>query len=184
MRWLESRLEDAGYTQLTQLIRWSTYHFASEDTKIQDQQWAQRIVVMDIKAHWTIQREIYMQAEVQALSKSLVLSEGKQTSNGTESSKLDAYRKELEQLNRQYWEYFRFRGQLEANVPLEPLGGRLSNTGRTLTGTATNCCARTVSCVMVAVDAAVDAVQWSEETNCGYGDGALHQCLWLLHSHL
>lgn len=47
------------------------------------------------------------------------------------------------------------------------LGGLSTNTGRTLTGTSTNCCARTVLCVVVAVNVAVDVVKRSEETDRG-----------------
>lgn len=64
-----------------------------------------------------------MQEEIQALSKSLVLStEGRQNLDDTESSQLDAYRNELEQLSRKYWECFRWRCRLEANVAYGDFG--------------------------------------------------------------
>lgn len=50
MRWLESKLEDTGHTQLAQLIKWSIYRLAPDEYKIMDQKWAQQVVVLDIES--------------------------------------------------------------------------------------------------------------------------------------
>lgn len=118
MRQLEFSLEDAGHPRLAQLIRYIMTGELPADVKEKHRQWAQRAVMIDIEARWTVQREAYLQEEAQALSKSLIMSENKEQSPAdTVYPELQACEKDLEQLNMQYWKYIRFQGELESNIP-------------------------------------------------------------------
>lgn len=91
----------------------------SEKRKIQARQWAQRMITTDIESRWTVQREIYVKEEAQALSKSLLLTKDEQPleDNTKCASQLRAYEEEIDQLNSQNWENFRQRGEVEGNTP-------------------------------------------------------------------
>lgn len=69
MHQIESKLEDAGYTRLAQLVRLKMSSVLAKDIQKQHRQWAQRAVVLDIEARWIVQRETYLQEEARALSK-------------------------------------------------------------------------------------------------------------------
>lgn len=64
---LETKLEETGNSQLAQVVRWLIFWEQEDDWKAQIEELAQRFVVADIKARWTVHREIYVQEEAQSL---------------------------------------------------------------------------------------------------------------------
>lgn len=70
----------------------------------------------DIKVRWTVQREIYVQEEVQDLCTSLLM-DGKEYVLDTEKSQLNKYKEELQRLDDQYRDNCRLRWTLEGNTP-------------------------------------------------------------------
>ena len=118
MHQIESKLEDAGYTRLAQLVRLKMSFVLAKDIQKQHRQWAQRAVVLDIEARWIVQRETYLQEEARALSKSHILSEDKEQSPYGTAARLElqAYEDELEQLNQSYGEYTRLFGEVEESI--------------------------------------------------------------------
>lgn len=117
MYWLDKQLQDTGWLKLAQIVRYAMCEALSADLMKKNKQWAQYIITLNIEARWVVQRELYVQEEVQALSKALNLPGDKQVPVSTESSQLCLYEKELEQLNDQYWEYLRLSGKLLGDIP-------------------------------------------------------------------
>lgn len=75
LRILEAYLEIDGYSQLAQIIRWHIFwENTPKDRRSQYLEWSQRVIEADIEGRWIVQREKYLQEEVQALQKSLKLS--------------------------------------------------------------------------------------------------------------
>lgn len=64
---LETKLEETGNSQLAQVVRWLIFWEQEDDWKAQIEELAQCFVVADIKARWTVHREIYFQEETQSL---------------------------------------------------------------------------------------------------------------------
>lgn len=117
MCWLEQKLESAGYFKLAQIARYVKSEALPADSRKQIQQWAQSIVTLDIEARWVVQRELYVQEEIQALSESPNSPKDKWLADSTEHSQLCVYEKEITQLNSQYWEYLRLSGKLLGEIP-------------------------------------------------------------------
>lgn len=117
MRWLEQKLENAGCFRLSQFTRYVRSEALPEDLRDEIQQWSQSIVTLDIEARWVVQRELYVQEEIQALSKSPTSPKDKWLAGNTEHSQLEAYEKEQMQLNTQYWEYLQLSGKLLGEIP-------------------------------------------------------------------
>ena len=112
--WLEFKLEDAGHTQLAQVVRFACWIESSESEGEETAKWFFEVIRGDIKARWITQREIYLQEEVHSLHKSLSLS----TDDEEASSRLKEYEEELESLKKQYMDHSRQLWCLEAGGPL------------------------------------------------------------------
>lgn len=72
MRELESTLEDAGYIELAQVVRWRVFLNRDGDRGL-FLRWSQNLIQADIEARWIVQREIYVGKEVRALEKAMAL---------------------------------------------------------------------------------------------------------------
>ena len=114
--WLEFKLEDAGHTQLAQVVRFVFFGEAkSNDDLGEFMKWAYEVVRGDIKARWITQREIYLQEEVHCLDKLLSLS----TNDEEASSRLKEYEEELQSLKGQILDHSRQLWQLETGGPTD-----------------------------------------------------------------
>lgn len=74
MRWLESNLEDAGHTQLAQIVRWKIFFKIRQPWRQRALEWSQKAIAADIQGRWILQRKAFVQEEAQALHKFLALS--------------------------------------------------------------------------------------------------------------
>lgn len=102
MRWLESKLEDAGHTQLAQITRFHLYQQQPEGRLQRDCViWCRDVIEADIKIRRIVQREIYLKEEVQALQKALTLTLSSEK-KAVQKYILGTYEKELRDLNDQY----------------------------------------------------------------------------------
>ncbi|KAI9933666.1 hypothetical protein ASPWEDRAFT_30496 [Aspergillus wentii DTO 134E9] len=119
MKWLETKLENAGHLQLAQIVRWQIF-WSLDDSRRRSQEgrWCQEIVKADIKGRWIVQREIYVRDEAQALKKMLELSSDVDTAK---ASQLSAYEEELTSLNDQYWVHERSLWILTGGGPVGAL---------------------------------------------------------------
>lgn len=120
MLWLESKLQDSRHAQLAQVVRWLLFGAMSEIQQCSLLTYSHHIVEADIRARWVVQREIYLNGEVQALRKYLALSvdrEGQPT-----ASQLQSYEKELELLGGNYMDCCQTDTKLESNLPNGVLG--------------------------------------------------------------
>lgn len=129
--WLESKLDDASHIEMTQFIRFALFNEEDNDS---DKDWCSRIIRADIKARWIVQREIYLNEEVQALHKSLSLlplntDDAVSAAAAEAESQLSAYEKELRYLNGIYWAHKQYIWLLEAGTPVSA-AGRASETRR------------------------------------------------------
>ncbi|OJJ87384.1 uncharacterized protein ASPGLDRAFT_23400 [Aspergillus glaucus CBS 516.65] len=125
--WLESKLDDASHLEITQFIRFALF---DEEDDYNDMDWCSRIIKADIKARWIVQREIYLNEEVQALYKSLSLLppntdaavSAAAAAAAEAESQLNAHEKELRYLNYVYWAHKRHIWLLEAGTPVSAAG--------------------------------------------------------------
>lgn len=122
--WLESKLDDAGHLEIVQFIRFALF---TEDDNDSDKDWCSRIIRADIKARWIVQREIYLNEEIQALHKSLSLlsinTDAAISAAAAEAEiQLNAHEKELQYLNYVYWAHKRHIWLLEAGAPVSAAG--------------------------------------------------------------
>lgn len=125
LRLLENDLENAGHFQLAQIIRWHIFwENTPNDRRRQQLEWSQRVIETDIEARWIVQRERYLQEEVQALQKSLKLpaDDDKKKDMKALQSQMDTYEKELRCLNTEYSTYSRLKWQLEGDMPDGAIG--------------------------------------------------------------
>lgn len=63
MRELESTLEDSGYIELAQVVRWRVFLNRDGDRGV-FLRWSQSLIEADIEARWIVQREVYVGEEV------------------------------------------------------------------------------------------------------------------------
>lgn len=113
MRLLESQLEDSGYPQLAQVVRWLSFWTLSKHDLKWGLTWSNLVVWWDIGMRRIVQREIYVQEELKALQKSQALSSGSER----ESTQLRAYETELHGLDHEYWRLSSILGRLEGEMP-------------------------------------------------------------------
>lgn len=110
MRLLESRLEDAGHTQLAQVVRWRSFWNLPRKRLRVCLDWSHMMVYGDMSMRQIVQLEIYLQEEKKALEKS-----GK--SGPDTKAQLDDYNGALQILNECYWTLSRMVGIMESAVP-------------------------------------------------------------------
>ena len=118
--WLESKLETAGEAKLAQITRCCLAIILPEEDD-DDIIWSCHVIKGNIKARWIVQREIFLEEEIQALRKTLPLiadENGKVKEEKAEAeSRLSAFEQELKRLDSEYWEHkYHLRG-LEAFSP-------------------------------------------------------------------
>ena len=122
MRWLESKLEDTGYSQLAQIVRWNIFWRLSKDSRKKNLNWSQKVVVADIKGRWIVQRRTYLQEEIRYLRKflSVPLISAVEAENKDASKKiyqLSAYEEELQHQDRRIWDDAQHYWKLEVEMP-------------------------------------------------------------------
>ena len=123
--WFESKLDEASHIETAQFIRFALY---KEEDNEDDTNWCSRVIREDVKARWLVQREAYLNEEVQALRKSLSLLPPKAdeavsaTAAAKAESKLRVYEKELRHLNNAYWTHKKHIWLLEAGTPVSAAG--------------------------------------------------------------
>ena len=116
MRLLESRLEESGYTQLAQVVRWLSFWNLPKKNLRLSLEWSYAIVCCDMGMRRVVQLEIYIQEERKALEKeSLGSSTGKSATKIT--AKLDEYDKALQFINEDYWNLSREIWKVEGLLP-------------------------------------------------------------------
>ena len=118
MRWLESKLEDAGHTQLAQITRFHLYQQQPEGGLQRDCViWCRDVIEADIKIRRIVQREIYLKEEVQALQKALTLTLSSEE-KAVQKYILGTYEKELRDLNDQYLRHDKMTWMADVCGPL------------------------------------------------------------------
>ena len=122
MRWLESKLEDTGYSQLAQIVRWNIFWRLSKDSRKANLNWSQKVVVADITGRWIVQRRTYLQEEIRYLRKflSVPLISAVEAENKDASKKiyqLSAYEEELQHQDRRIWDHAQLYWKLEVEMP-------------------------------------------------------------------
>ena len=110
MRLLESQLEDAGHTQLAQVVRWRSFWNLPRKRLRESLEWSHVIVCGDMGMRRIVQLEIYVQEEKKALEKS-----GKSDTETT--AQLEDYDNALQVLNEDYWNLSRIIGMVEGAIP-------------------------------------------------------------------
>lgn len=117
MRELENTLEDAGYIQLAQIVRFRFFwNNDANDGGRKALEWSHGIIEADIEARWIVQREIYVGEEVRALDKAMALCADGQ--KATELyQQLNTYQTELQDLDKRYWNQSRRHWRLEGDMP-------------------------------------------------------------------
>ncbi|KAI9923975.1 hypothetical protein MW887_007433 [Aspergillus wentii] len=122
MEWLETQLEQVGEYTMAQGIRFIEW---IADPKKDIPSWCQKIVEMDIQGRQIVQREIYVQEEMQALQKQLELT----PSNPKETAaRLTAVEEEASSLNEAFWAYRRRLWKLTSNMGRSPPSQALTTT--------------------------------------------------------
>ena len=119
VRLLESQLEEFGYVQLAQVVRWLEFCNLPKKRLEKDLEWSKCIIQGDIMIRWIVQRETYAQEETRALQKSLALEEVDDKTEGEAvagTAKLKKYKAELRCLNDGYWEMSHAAYLLEAEI--------------------------------------------------------------------
>lgn len=118
LRWLEFQLEDAGHTQLAQIVRWQIFWNVYEAWRKHNLEWSQKAVVADIQGRWIVQRKEYVQEEFQASHKSMALysTSPEDKEMAMKTSQLSTYEEELQQLEKQLWDHARLCWKLEARM--------------------------------------------------------------------
>ena len=118
MRWLESKLEDAGHTQLAQIIR---FHLCQQQPEGKMKRvcvnWCRNVIEADIEMRRIVQREIYLKEEVQALQKALTLTLSSEE-KAVQKYILGTYEKELRDLNDQYLRHDKMTWMADVCGPL------------------------------------------------------------------
>lgn len=115
MRELESTLENAGYIELAQVVRWRVFLNRDGDRGV-FLRWSQNLIEADIEARWIVQREICVGEEVRALEKTMSLCpDGQKTTEL--SHQLNTYQEELQDLGKRYWIHSRSYWKLEGGMP-------------------------------------------------------------------
>lgn len=138
IEWLETKVQDAGLLGLSQLIRYHLFyvkHFSQFN-----REWCQNIIKNDILGRKIVQREVYIQEQIQALKKSLQMFSVSSTDppeldiNNERLRKLETwekelslYEKELRKLNDQYWIHQRNMWKLEVEMPYGPISRAFKN---------------------------------------------------------
>ena len=115
---LELKLEKSGCPQLAQVLRWLLF-LNLPDHRIEcGLEWSNRLISIDVEMRRIIQREMYLEEEIKALQKSLALEEqGDENDKDTKRAQIEAYETQLYGLNQRYWDFRRYSGKVEGDMP-------------------------------------------------------------------
>lgn len=123
MRLLESRLKESGCFQLAQVVRWLSFWNLPKQSLDEGLGWSAIVIMTDNAIRLVVQREIYVQEELKALQKSLVLEElDDKNKRVTKKACLKEYETELENLNNLYWDTVHIAGENMGKMPAGILG--------------------------------------------------------------